>query len=120
MLFTQLHRSSLTRRFTALLGVALVLMLNVLAVTPEAHALVHQTEQAAHAGHGCDHDQPADSSEHDCVIVAFAQGHADFGLAPVAVPPLAGQRLGALRAYHQSRSRSLDLRLPPGCGPPAV
>ena len=59
-------------RLTAVLGVALVILLNVLVASPALHAWVHGHEEAAqHAGHG---HEPAGSADHGCAVTLFAYG----------------------------------------------
>ena len=127
------HRSPLLQRLTALLGVALVLALNVLAVRPDLHAALHAAESAAdsaHHGGGCSHSHkkaapatpvaPVTSDDHDCVVSAFAHGHADFGVAPLALPAVLLSQIATLSAHAALEPRAPAFLLPPGCGPPAV
>jgi hypothetical protein len=60
-------------RLTAGLGVALVLMLSVLAASPELHAWVHghQVVPAEHAGAG---QPPVGDADHECAVTLFALG----------------------------------------------
>jgi hypothetical protein len=108
-------------RFTAGAGVALILLLSVLAACPEAHEWIHgHGEHAAHdanatGSHHHDADQP---DEDGCVVTLFAHGVitatifaalivALFRLIAVAARP--GEAL-CLSAPHYL--------LPPLCGPP--
>ena len=57
-------------RLTALLGVAVVVLLNVLAASPAWHARLHDREQAsAHADHN-----PVGDSDHACAVTIFSHG----------------------------------------------
>jgi hypothetical protein len=62
---------SFLHRLTAVLGIALVLLLNVLAVSPELHAWVHDHSAADQTG--ADHD-PVGSVDHVCAVTLFAHG----------------------------------------------
>jgi hypothetical protein len=63
---------SLPSRLTVVLGIALVLLLNVLAASPELHAWLHGQEQTPeHAGHG--HARVGDA-DHECAVTLFAHG----------------------------------------------
>ena len=65
------HPSSL-HRMTAVLGVVLVLLLNVLAASPELHAWVHGPQEGAQHT-GPDH-APVGDSDHECAVTLFASG----------------------------------------------
>jgi hypothetical protein len=65
------HPSSL-HRITAVFGVALVLLLNVLAASPELHAWVHGPQEAAQHT-GPDH-APVGDADHECAVTLFASG----------------------------------------------
>lgn len=99
-------RFSPLRRFAAMLAVALVLVLDVLAVCPEAHEFFH-------------HD--ADAAEHECVVTHFLHGSTtpvDF--CPLVVGPvLVGENEPRLAAVVVLPAAPSFLH-PPGCGPPAV
>jgi len=59
-------------RITAVFGVAFVLLLSVLAVSPELHAWVHGPQEAApHTGP--DH-APVGDADHECAVTLFAGG----------------------------------------------
>jgi hypothetical protein len=119
---TSLRRKpSLLTRLIAGAGVALVLLLNVLAASPEAHEWIHgHGEHAAHganAAHTHRHNA-ADVDEDGCVVTLFAHGVvtatifavlavALFRLVAIATQP--GEAL-CLSAPHYL--------LPPLCGPP--
>jgi hypothetical protein len=112
---------SFLTRFTAGAGVALLLLLNVLAACPEAHEWIHGHEE--HATHGANatgsHHRDADKPDEDgCVVTLFAHGVitatvfaalivALFRLVAVTAQP--GEAL-CLSAPHYL--------LPPLCGPP--
>ena len=71
-MFSHHHRPSLLNRLTAGLGVALVVLLTVLAASPELHAWVHGpqvTAEAAAHGHA-----PVGDADHDCAVTLFASG----------------------------------------------
>lgn len=121
MVFAPHVHPSFLRRLSGWLGVALVLTLNVLAVRPDLHAALH-AEHDAHAGAKCSHHHhtPVESAEHDCVVNAFAHGHAETGVTPVV---LAGPRLDSVATLLPEVAAAIlapEHRLPPGCGPPAV
>jgi hypothetical protein len=108
-------------RLIAGAGVALVLLLSVLAACPEAHEWIHGHEE--HTAHDASttgaHHHDADNPDDDgCVVTLFAHGVitatvfaalivALFRLVAVATPP--GEAL-CLPAPHYL--------LPPLCGPP--
>ena len=71
-MFIATRHPSLFHRLTAAFGVVLVLLLNVLAASPELHAWVHGPAVAAqHNGH--DH-APVGDSDHECAVTLFASG----------------------------------------------
>jgi hypothetical protein len=112
---------SFLTRFTAGAGIALVLLLNVLAACPEAHEWIHSHfEHAAHDANATgSHHHDADKPDEDgCVVTLFAHGVITatvfaalivviFRL--VAVPALPGEAL---------RLSAPPYLLPPLCGPP--
>jgi hypothetical protein len=112
-------------RFTAVLGIALVMALNLLAVWPEAHAWLHgESDEECHraptqsgaafspAGHETD--------EESCVVTQFAHGHSGLGVAPALLAaPLVVPSAACVATDSFSASAPAHL-LPPGCGPPAV
>ena len=67
------HRQpSLFHRLTVVFGVALVLLLNVLAANPVLHAWVHGHDEAAqHTGPG---HAPVGDADHECAVTLFASG----------------------------------------------
>jgi hypothetical protein len=114
-------RPSLLHRFTAGLGVALVLWMAWLAADPAAHHALHAQEHD-----GCDHTHAdadhgdAQADDHGCVIAKFAHGQVEALVAPVVcAAPLMLEITGPLRADDVAH-RSPSHRLPPGCGPPAA
>lgn len=125
----------LLTRLTALAGSALVLLLTVLAASPQWHAFFHAAEHSArHAvpaastcpsGHDHHHGHPAPSLPHAddelCVITQFAHGASELAVAPslLVAQPLA--RTGdALPLSVFCAPSAPAYLLPPGCGPPAV
>jgi hypothetical protein len=112
---------SLSTRFFAGSGVALVLLLNVLAACPAAHEWIHgHGEHAAPGANATDaHHHDADQPDEDgCVVTLFAHGVitatifaalivALFRLVAVAARPGAALCLSAPHYL-----------LPPLCGPP--
>lgn len=114
---------SLLHRVVAALGVALVLALNLLAVAPGAHALLHEgrqsDSQAACAHRGCAPDTPPPDDD-NCVVVKFSQGHGGFAVTPFVVVAAAAPIVVALEAGPRLAVRPPAFLLPPGCGPPAV
>jgi hypothetical protein len=70
---TSLTSHSPWQRLAALAGVALVLWLSVLAVSPELHEWLHGDAHAAeHTGH--DHAAPVGDADHACAVTLFAHG----------------------------------------------
>lgn len=110
----------LLHRLTALLGVALVLALNLLAVRPDLHAALHEEHGPKHSNACKHHHAPVESADHDCAVNAFAHGHAETGVATVGIPFLALDPIGTLLPEQAVAVVAPDLRLPPGCGPPRV
>jgi hypothetical protein len=110
-------------RLTAALGIGLILALNLLAVLPTAHAWLH--DRAAGAAHAaCAHhrggpDTPM-PAEDDCAVVKFARGDGGFPLAFITVHAKARALVVVLGAREIVAAFTRDVRLPPGCGPPAV
>lgn len=73
----QIHnRPSLLARLTALLSVGLVLVLTVLASSPELHERIHGHQAEAGGGHhaGIPADGAKPDSDDGCVVTLFAQG----------------------------------------------
>ena len=71
MFSTNRHLSSF-HRITAVFGVALVLLLTVLAASPELHAWVHgHGEATQHAGRD---KAPVGDADHACAVTLFASG----------------------------------------------
>ena len=71
-MFRPSHQPSLLHRLTAVLGVALVLILSVLAANPKLHAWVHGPETTANRaapGH-----EPVGDTDHACAVTLFAGG----------------------------------------------
>lgn len=110
-------RHSLLHRIMAVAGVALVLILGILAVRPDWHEALchHEPAEAVH-----DHEHEAAASGADtCVITQFAHGQV---LALIALLLLFA---GWVRVAAVGVPRSFVLvafanQLPPGRGPPAV
>jgi hypothetical protein len=112
---------SLFTRLVAGAGVALVLLLNVLAACPEAHEWIHGHEEpAAHGANATgSHHHDADKPDEDgCVVTLFAHGVitatifaaiivALFRLVAITVQPGEALCLSAPPYW-----------LPPLCGPP--
>jgi len=79
----QRHPSTL-HRIVAMLGVALVLVLNVLAVSPRLHAWIHGHDgvcagsaDPSSAGDAAQHhheSEPVGDSDHQCAVTLFASG----------------------------------------------
>jgi hypothetical protein len=137
------HPSALPHRCLAVLAVALVLALDFLAVSPQAHAWLHGHAPAAAAvGCTCPHDAPRTvpapevgaaphessaalpgtdaptDAEAGCIVSLFSAGHTGVLLAPVI---LAGPQLfllGEIVVPPASRRAATAHRFPPGCGPP--
>lgn len=119
---------TVAHRFTAVLGIALVLALNLLAVWPEGHAWLHAAkvscDEPAHAhGHSHDHapgEDQDDAEDDDCVIVQFAAGTVGSTPAPLFVTAPLFQPLTSLALASAIGAHPPAHLLPPGCGPPAA
>ena len=114
------HTPSLLTRFTAGAGVALVLLLNVLAASPEAHEWIHgHEERAAHGANTTGTHHHADQPDEDgCVVTLFAHGVITatiFAALMVALFRLVAVTARPGEALCLSAPRYL---LPPLCGPP--
>jgi hypothetical protein len=59
-------------RITAVLGVALVLLLNLLAASPTLHAWAHAEDTAVE--HATPGHEPAGGADHECAVTLFAHG----------------------------------------------
>ena len=123
-------------RLTALASSALVLLLTILAASPQWHALLHAAEHSAHHapaaaatcpdGHNHSHGKPApalpDSDDDElCVVTQFSQSQAAILVAPVLLSrePLALRAAPFRQALFCAPSAPAHT-LPPGCGPPLV
>jgi hypothetical protein len=77
---TKTKSNSYPRRLTAMLGVALVLLLNALALRPDWHEAFHHEQAStvcAHAhqsGSHHQHDQGDSDDAHGCAVTLFAHG----------------------------------------------
>lgn len=118
-------RPAVAHRLTAVLGVALVLALNLLAVCPEAHAWLHGGQAGALDGEGgptirAASAPPERAADDDCVVVKFSHGHGGFALTPVR-PDLLSRLVVAVPAGGRAlRAGPPAHLLPPGRGPPAA
>jgi len=119
--------SSLLHRFIAVVGVALVLALNLLAVWPEIHALIHGDELAPptsnHGAGAVPHLASASGlhcDEDDCIVVKFAHGHGGLAVAPVFHSATALVLAATTSSFVEPLASPSAFLLPPGCGPPAV
>ncbi|HWA28265.1 MAG TPA: hypothetical protein VG734_21615 [Lacunisphaera sp.] len=65
-------QASPLHRLTAVLGIALVLLLNLLAASPELHAWVHGKENAHE--HSTPGHEPVVEGDHQCAVTLFAHG----------------------------------------------
>lgn len=111
------------QRLVAGLALALVVGLNVFAVSPDLHAWLHagHVEAGAHAGcsHGPVDEHLPESSDEGCVVTQFAQGQLGFEAPVVLTFALCASRTSS-HPDATARRAVADLSLPPGCGPPAV
>jgi hypothetical protein len=108
------HRFPFSRAVAAL-GVALMVLLSVLAVRPDLHeALCHHDEETA-----AEHNAAGKTDAAGCVVTYFALGH-------VLALVLLLLRIGLVRGTEflvwecRLAPVSPDFQLPPGCGPPLV
>lgn len=130
------HQLPLFTRLTALASSALVLLLTILAASPQWHALLHAAEHTAHhaaaaaatcpAGHHHSHGEPTPAlpdSDNDelCVVTQFSQSQAALLVAPVLLSgePVA-LRAAPFRPALFCAPSAPAHTLPPGCGPPLV
>lgn len=91
-------------RIVAGLGIALVLLLDVLAVCPEAHEWFH-------------HD--ADQDAHECVVTHFLHGSTPpLENVPLVVEPIPRPSDEAPSLVALIAPEAPAFFLPPGCGPP--
>jgi len=121
-------------RLTALASAALVLVLTILAASPQWHALLHPDEYSAYhapaaaatcpAGHPHAHSEPtptdpASDNDELCVVTQFSQSQAALLVAPVLLSgePVA-LRAAPLRQALFCAPSAPAHTLPPGCGPP--
>ena len=125
----------LLTRLTALASTALVMVLTILAASPQWHALLHAVERSHRhaapatatcpAGHNHSHGDPApalpDSDDELCVVTQFSQSQAALLINPVLLP---GEPVALLAAplplAHFCAPSAPDHLLPPCCGPPLV
>jgi hypothetical protein len=113
--------ASLLNRATALLAALCVLVLTVLAVSPELHAGLHAESDAAHAD--CAHhdaDVPVGEAGHTCVVTFFSHGAMAllvFCLLLLARPAVTGLNLRATDELVVPQPR---YRLVPSHAPPAA
>jgi hypothetical protein len=108
-------RRPVFHRLVAVLGVALVMLLSVLAVRPDLHeAFCHHHDSVER------HNAAGNSDEDGCVVTHFARGHV------LALALLLLLLIGAVSASeflfpkHCCALVPFDYQLPPGCGPPLV
>lgn len=118
-MFSTDRKPSVRRRLTAILGLELVVVLNVLAVWPEAHEFFHQVGRAATAKSPAEH-RPESDDEDNCVVAAFAHGHVFSGSVALLAVLLGRPEAGAIMPEQMLALFSADRRLPPGCGPPSA
>lgn len=110
---------SLLNRATALLAAACVLVLTVLAVSPDLHAGLHAAAGAAHTD--CSHhetDVPVGDAGHSCVVTLFSHGGMAllvFCLLILARPTVTGLMLRAtdVLVVAQPRYRHVPSHAPP-------
>lgn len=131
------HRpDALWHRWVGLGCVELIALLNLLAVSPGAHAWLHAHPPPPSTA-ACAHDHapdPAGTHDHDrstggaadddddrgCIVTQLAQGQLDSAAAPsIFVSGLRRVLAVLIAPVADARPHGLDLRLPPGCGPPA-
>jgi len=111
---------SAPHRLVAMLGIALVLILNVLAVQPDLHeALCEHNKTSTHQGCSGHSHSDNDTDSDACVVTQFAHGHI------LAAPILLLLLIGLVRIVSIFPERvvllaSVDHQLPLVCGPPLV
>lgn len=108
-------------RATAFLAALGVLVLTVLAASPEMHAGLHAATEVGHAecGHGGT-DVPVGDADHACAVTLFAQGAMAlliFCLLILARPTVAGLTMRATDVIVAAQPR---YRLVPSHAPPAA
>lgn len=116
-MFGPSRHPSLLSRLTATLGIALVVLLNLLAVWPEAHQYFHQAEHVA-AEHSTSDHSPVGDDDDGCVVVLFAHGHVLAALILFALLLIGLVRIGTILPERALTLAAVDYRLPQGCGPP--
>lgn len=117
------HLPALRRRLTALVAVVLVLVLDVLAVTPAAHAWLHGKTSGAACTCSDHRDSAAPAAgdaEDGCIVSVFAQGKVGEGPAVFQMEAPGEQRNDPVTAPPALRLATVAHRYPPGCGPPAA
>ena len=116
-MFSPCRLPSLPRRLTATLGIALVVLLNLLAAWPEAHQYLHRAEHAA-AEHSTSDHQPVGDDDDGCAVVLFAHGHVLAALMLFVLLLIGLVRIGSILPEHAPTLAAVDYRLPQSCGPP--
>ena len=116
-MFSPSRQPSLPSRLTAVLGIALVVLLNLLAVWPEAHQYFHQAERAA-AEHSTGDHQPVGDDHDGCAVVLFARGLVPAASILFVLLLLGLVRIGTILPEQALTLAAVDYRLPQGRGPP--
>ena len=94
------------RRLVAALGVALVLALTILAVSPSLHAWLHGEKEL--------------DADDCCAVVLFVQGVTPALAALVAIVIALRVLAEELPAPPQPLLEALRFQVPPSCGPPST
>ena len=116
-MFSPSRHPSLLRRLTAILGIALVVLLNLLAVWPEAHQYFHQAERAA-AEHSTSDHQPIGDDDDGCAVALFVHGHLLAASILFVLLLIGLVRIGTILPEQALTLAAVDYRLPQGRGPP--
>lgn len=102
-------------RLFAVLGVALVLALGVFGADADLHERLHDHE------HGCHHHDAAGEDSAPCAVVLFAAGVTVPLEVPAFVPAPFVRVVATLTASRSSGAPMVvDVRQPPGRGPPSA
>jgi len=117
-MFNTRHHPTTLHRMAGVLGVALLLMLSVLAARPDWHEAFCHHEAGSHAcAHHHDETGGTGSAE-GCVVTLFAQGHVLSALFVVLLFLIAAVRAASDFPTRVFALVSVDYEWPHGCGPP--
>lgn len=119
-------RVALWQRWTAWGALGLVVLLDILAASPEAHAWVHgrqfvyQLGSAAGGDVDSNPDRHSDDDEVGCIVTKFAVGHVDSAPILLFAWPTTLVRPEYPWRWEAQFFPTADFRYPFCCGPPAA